>query len=126
VSQRQPNGRFWCCGRTLRQLDLSENDLGHAGDAAVEESLEHLFLGREQNVNVYFPDVLLGGLMLFPQKLPFLYALSEMGFRSFIMTDAPPALWPHALGKVSRYPSLVFHLLLQIPGSSNFGVTGKN
>jgi hypothetical protein len=30
---------------------------------------------------------------------------------SLIMTDAPPALWPHALGKVSRYPSLEFLLL---------------
>jgi hypothetical protein len=104
---------------SLRQLDLRDNAIGDAGAAAIEESLERSFLGLEQNSNAHFPEILYDGLT---RKYPFLYALSDTGFRSFIMNDVPPALWPHALAKVSAYPALIFHLLLQIPWSRTFGV----
>jgi hypothetical protein len=109
---------------SLQRLDLRENNIGDAGVAAIEQSLERSFLRLELNLNVRFPNVLLTGKA---QKLRFLYKLSEMEFRSFIMTEAPPTIWPHVLAKVSTYPSLVFHLLLQIPGSDLFSVksTGK-
>jgi hypothetical protein len=102
---------------SLQWLDLRENKYGDASVATIEESLERSFLGLEQNFNAHFPEVLLSRQT---QKPRFLYVLAEMGFRSFIMTDAPPALWSHALAKASTYPSLVFSLLLQIPGSELF------
>jgi hypothetical protein len=68
-------------------------------------------------LNGNFPKVLISRST---RKYNFLYALSDTGFRSFMMNDVPPALWPHALARVNMYPSLIFHLLLQIPGSSNF------
>jgi hypothetical protein len=80
---------------------------------AIEESLERSFLGLTQNMNTRFPEVLLESRLL-TKKYRFLCALSEAGFRSFIMNDVPPALWPHAIAKVSEYPSLIFHLVLQI------------
>jgi hypothetical protein len=102
---------------TLQQLDLSENAIGDAGVVAIEQSHERSFLGLEYNLNARFPEVRNGQLT---RKHRFLYSLSDSGFRSFILNDVPPALWPHALAKVTMFPSLIFHLLLQIPGSSNF------
>jgi hypothetical protein len=99
---------------TLRRLDLLGNDIGDSGAMAIEESLERSFLGLAQNVNTCFPEVLLRTSLL-TNKHRFLCALNEDGFRSVSMNDVPPALWPHALGKVSAYPSLIFHLVLQIP-----------
>jgi hypothetical protein len=96
---------------SLRQLDLCDNDIGDAGAAAIEESLELSFLGLDQNLNAHFPEILCGGLTW---KYNFLYALRDTGFRSFIVNDGPPALWPHALAKVSAYPALIFHLLLVV------------
>jgi hypothetical protein len=102
---------------SLQKLCLRGNYMGCAGAAAIEESLERLFLGLEQNLNAHFPEVLLNNPT---RKHCFLYAICQMGFRSFVLTDVPPALWPHALAKVSTYPSLIFHLLLDIPGSLAF------
>jgi Ran GTPase-activating protein (RanGAP) involved in mRNA processing and transport len=102
---------------TLRHLSLSGNAIGNAGVVAIEQSLERSFLGLEQNLNARFPQVVHEKLT---RKHRFLYALSDVGFRSFILNDVPPALWPHALAKVSVFPSLIFHLLLQIPERSNF------
>jgi hypothetical protein len=104
---------------TIHQLDLRYNYVRDAGVAAIEESLERSFLGLEQNLNAHFPEVLLEAEQL-TMKYHFLYALSGTGFRSFNMNDVTPALWPHALASVSTYPALIFHLLPQIPWSSNF------
>jgi Ran GTPase-activating protein (RanGAP) involved in mRNA processing and transport len=93
---------------SLQKLDLGF--FGNASVAAIEESLERSL----QHLNGKFPKVFIGNRS---QKYDFLYALSNKGFRSFIMNDDPPSLWPHALAKVSTYPSLLFHLLLQIPGT---------
>jgi hypothetical protein len=38
------------------------------------------------------------------------FVLGEKGFRSLVMNDVLPAIWPHALAKVSDYPSLLLHL----------------
>jgi hypothetical protein len=97
---------------TLQKLDLGENNIGNSGVAAFEQSLERSFLGLVQDLNARFPEVL---HELLTRKHRFLYALSEKGFRSFIINDVPPALWSHALAKVS----VIFRLLLHIPGSSN-------
>jgi Ran GTPase-activating protein (RanGAP) involved in mRNA processing and transport len=102
---------------TQQMLDLRENNILDAGVAALEQSLERSFLGLDQNLNARFPEVF---HELLTRKHHFLYALSEKGFRSFIMNDVPPALWPHALARVSTYPLLIFRLLLQIPWRSNF------
>jgi hypothetical protein len=99
---------------TLRHLYLRYNSVGHSGAMAIEESLERSFLGLTQNVNTRFPEVLLDSILL-TKKHRFLCALWKDGFRSFIMNDVPPALWPHALAKVRVYPSFIFHLFLQIP-----------
>jgi Leucine-rich repeat (LRR) protein len=99
---------------SLQQLDLQENHIGDSGAAAIEDSLELSFLGFAQKVNASFPEVLLESSLL-TEKYRFLCALREGGYRSFILNDVPPALWPHALAKVNVCPSLIFHLVLQIP-----------
>jgi Leucine-rich repeat (LRR) protein len=101
----------------LQQLILYQNAIGDSGVVAIEQSLERSFLGLELNSNARFPAIFHENLT---RKHRFLYSLSDSGFRSFILNDVPPALWPHALAKVTMFPSLIFHLLLQIPGSSNF------
>jgi hypothetical protein len=45
------------------------------------------------------------------RKHCFLYELSEKGFRSIIVSVFPPTIWPHALAKVSMYPSYDIPLL---------------
>jgi hypothetical protein len=102
----------------MQHIDLQENDIGDAAADSIVESL------LEQSVSARFPKVLLDRFMGTHCKLQFLWSLVEKGFRSFLRNDAPPALWPHALAKVSKYPSLTFHLLRQIPVSSNFGDNG--
>jgi hypothetical protein len=99
---------------TLLQLNLEGKSITDLGVKAIVESLELSFL-LEQNVNV--PVVCLSTKN---EKLRFLNALSKGGFKSFIANDVPPALCPHALAKVSTYPSLMFHLLRQV-SRSNFG-----
>jgi Ran GTPase-activating protein (RanGAP) involved in mRNA processing and transport len=99
---------------TLRQLNLCTFKFGDSGAAAIEELLERSLLQLEQAWNGIFPKVLNNGST---RKYHFLCALSDTGFRSFIVNDVPPALWPHALARVTMYPSLIFLLLLQIPGS---------
>jgi hypothetical protein len=81
------------------------------GDAAAafEDSVERSLLRLEQNVNGHFPKVL---LTIVTRKHGFLNVLSDMRFRSFVMSDVPAVLWPHALATVSAYASLIFHLLL--------------
>jgi hypothetical protein len=97
---------------SMQNLDLRCYGCGNACAASFEESLEYSLLGFDRNA--HFPEVLLYGLQT--PKHRFLYALSEKGFRSFVMNDVPPYLWPYALAKVGTYPSFIFHLLLQIPG----------
>jgi hypothetical protein len=109
--------RTLCQHSPLQQLDLRKNSIGRAGVKAIEQSLERSFLGLEQNLKARSTEVLHEQLT---RKYRFLYALSDVEFRSFILNDVPPALWPHALAKVTMFPSLIFHLLLQIPGSSSF------
>jgi hypothetical protein len=102
---------------TLRLLDLRYNKIGDAGVAAIEESFERSCLRMDQNS--HFPHVYFDGKTW---KYEFLYALSEMGFRLFIMNDVSAALWPHALATVKKCPWLIFHLLIQISGSCNLVV----
>jgi hypothetical protein len=83
---------------SLQELGLEQNEIGDMGATAIAASLK---------VN--------------STLLHFNLRCNEIGFRSFGMNDVPSALWPHALAKVSDYPSLTLHLLRQDPGSLNFG-----
>jgi hypothetical protein len=122
---------------SLWKLGLTRNEIGDSGAAAIVEALKlnssvrELYLGgntfgytgiakalefllARQHVNprpilVIFSD----GITV---KVRFLERLLRKGFTTFLVDAVPPSLLPHALAKVSNFPSLLLHLVRQMSG----------
>jgi hypothetical protein len=105
--------RALCQNSMLQKLDVRGTNIKHAGAAAFEGSLE----GSLLRLTGHFPEVLHYRLT---RNYRFLYALSEKGFRLFIMNDVPPAIWPHALAKVACIPHCYSTSCYRFPGVPTF------
>jgi hypothetical protein len=94
---------------SVRELCLVDNTFGYAGSA---KALEFLLARQHVNPRPILVIVSDGATA----KVVFFERLLRKGFTTFLVDAVPPALLPHALAKVSNFPSLLLHLLRQMLG----------
>jgi hypothetical protein len=94
---------------SVRELNLGRNAFGYTG---IAKALE--FLLARTHVNARPLPLKLSSNPT--GKISFFQFLLREGFTTFLVDAVPPALLPHALAKVRNYPSLLLHLVRQMPG----------
>jgi Ran GTPase-activating protein (RanGAP) involved in mRNA processing and transport len=99
---------------SLQHLDLCSNQIGDAGAAAFAELLEFSLSYSKQNWSTGLQAVVVNKENDKDGKINYFLRLAKLGFRSFIISEAFPALLPHALAAIRDHPSLIFYLLQQI------------
>jgi hypothetical protein len=94
---------------SMRVLFLGNNTFGYTG---IAKALEFLLARTHVNARpLHFK------LSKYPTtKVSFFQFLLREGFTTFLVDAVPPALLPHAVAKVSNFPSLILHLVRQMPG----------
>jgi Ran GTPase-activating protein (RanGAP) involved in mRNA processing and transport len=99
---------------SLQHLDLCDNEIGDAGAAAFAELLEFSLSYSKQNWSTGLQVVVVTKENDKDGKINYFLRLAKLGFRSFIVSDASPALLPHALAAIRDHPSLIFYILQEI------------